>query len=191
MAEPKKPSKKDILEAIDKLEKNPNARTKILGEIGATGIGAAGAGALAAIFGASVAPIPLVTALTGVGMVVAAPVTLVTGAAIAGGAAAYGLTKLATSGAYIKGKQEEIKQKLKDRLKEFEVEEHKSSLTEENKNSFVIFLKEPLQLDLITAEQTQELIQFIEKGEMSLEEAYNLLEEILKGAEDLLAGKGT
>ncbi|MBD1876674.1 hypothetical protein H6F75_24610 [Nodosilinea sp. FACHB-131] len=180
MTELKKPNKKDILEAIDKLEKNPSARTKILGEMGVAGMGAAGVGALAAFFGASVAPIPIVTALTGFGMVVAAPVTLVAGAAIAGGAAAYGLTKLATSGAYDKGKQEEIKQKLKDRLKEFEVEEQKTKLTEENKNAFIIFLKEPLQLDLITAEQAQELIELIENGQMTLEEAYGLLNSIIE-----------
>ncbi|PSN15838.1 hypothetical protein C7293_05515 [filamentous cyanobacterium CCT1] len=180
MTKLKKPSKKDILEAIDKLEKNPNARTKILGEMGVAGMGAAGVGALAAFFGASVAPIPVVTALTGFGMVVAAPVTLVAGAAIAGGAAAYGLTKLATSGAYDEGKQEEIKQKLKDILQEFEIEEHKENLTEENKNSFIIFLKEPLQIDLITAEQAQDLIELVEKGEMSLEEAYSLLGDIIE-----------
>lgn len=179
MTKSKKPNKKDILEAIDKLEKNPNSRTKILGELGVAGMGAAGVGALAAVFGAGVAPIPIITALTGVGMVVAAPVTLVAGAAIVGGAAAYGLTKLAASGAYDKGKQEEIKQKLKDKLKEIEVEEQKSNLTEENKNSFIIFLKEPLQLDLITAEQAQTLIELVEKGQMSLEEVYKLLGDII------------
>lgn len=187
MSKSKKPSKKDILDAISRLEKNPNSRTKILGEIGVAGMGAAGASALAAVFGAGVAPIPIITALTGVGMVVAAPVALVAGAAVAGGAAAYGLTKLATSGAYYQGKREEIKQKLQDRLKEIETEEQKSKLTEENKNSFIIFLKGPLELDLITAEQAQDLIRLVEKGEMSLEEAYKLLEEIIGEARDLSA----
>lgn len=180
MTQSKKPSKKDIIEAIDKLAKNPDARTKILGEMGVAGMGAAGAGALAAVFGASIAPIPIVTALTGFGMVVAAPVTLVAGAAIAGSAAAYGLTKLATSGAYDKGKKEEIKQKLEDKLKELEAEEQKSSLTEDNKNSFIIFLKEPLQFDLITAEQAQELIALVENGQMTLEESYSLLDGVIK-----------
>ena len=180
MAKSKKPSKEDILEAIEKLERNPNARTKILGEMGVAGIGVVGLGALATVFGTSTAPIPIVTALTGVGMTVAAPVTLVAGAAIAGGAAAYGLTKLATSGAYDKGKQEEIKQKLKDQFKEIEVEEQKAGLTDENKNSFIIFLKEPLKLDLITAEQAQELIGLVENGQMNLEEAYGLLDGIFQ-----------
>jgi len=189
MATSKKPSKKELLDAIDKLEKNPDARTKILGELGVAGIGAAGVGALAAFFGAGTASIPLITALTGVGMVVAAPVTLIAGATIAGGAAAYGLTKLATSGAYDKGKQEEIKQKLKDKLKEFEIEEQKLSLTEENKSSFMIFLKEPLQLDLITAATAQELIELVEKGQMSLAEAYQLLGDIISDARGLPPAK--
>lgn len=190
MSKTKKPSKKDILEAIKRLEKNPNSRTKILGEIGVAGMGAAGAGALAAMLGAGVAPIPIITALTGFGMVVAAPVTLVAGAAVVGGAAAYGLTKLATSGAYDEGKREEIKQKLQDRLKEIETKEQKAKLTEENKNSFIIFLKEPLELDLITAEQAQDLIELIENGKMSLEEAYSYLEAIISDLRGLPPAKG-
>lgn len=179
MAKKKKPSKKEILDAIKRIEENPNNRGKILGEIGVAGIGAAGAGVAAAFFGTSVASIPVVTALTGVGMVVAAPVALVAGAAVAGGAAAYGLAKLVGSGAYDEGKREEIKQKLKDRLREIQNEEQKAKSTEENKIAFIIFLKEPLKQDLITAEQAQALIELVENGQISLEEAYKLIGDII------------
>ena len=113
MVQQKKISKKQLLEAIKKLEENPNARHKILGEVGIAGMGAAGAGAAAAFFGAGVAPIPVVTALTGFGVVVAAPVALIAGAAVVGGVAAYGAVKLATSGAYDEGKRQEIKAESK------------------------------------------------------------------------------
>jgi uncharacterized membrane protein YjjP (DUF1212 family) len=179
MTKRKKPNKKELLDAIDQLEKNPNDRRKILGELGVAGMGAAGAGAAAAFFGTSVASIPVFTAITGFGVVVAAPVALVAGAAVAGGAAAYGLAKVASGGAYDEGKREEIKRKLKERLREIQNEERKSKLTKDNKNSFIIFLKEPLKQNLITAEQAQELIELVENGQMSLEEVYKLLKEII------------
>ena len=142
-------------------------------------------------FGAGVAPIPVVTALTGFGVVVAAPVALIAGAAVVGGVAAYGAVKLATSGAYDEGKRQEIKQNLKHRLQELEREENKAKLTVENSNAFIIFLKEPLQLNLITAEQAQEIIELVEKGQMPLKEAYNLLNDIINEARGLSPATGS
>ena len=48
-------------------------------------LGAGGAGAAALVLGETIASIPIITALTGFGMVVAAPVALVAGAAVVGG----------------------------------------------------------------------------------------------------------
>ena len=79
----------------------------------------------------------------------------------------------------------EIKQNLKHRLQELEREENKAKLTVENSNAFIIFLKEPLQLNLITAEQAQEIIELVEKGQMPLKEANNLLNDIINEARGL------
>ncbi|MEQ9368469.1 MAG: hypothetical protein RIG63_05475 [Coleofasciculus chthonoplastes F3-SA18-01] len=43
MSDKKTPTKKQILKAIEELEKNPHDKVKILGEAGITVLGAAGA----------------------------------------------------------------------------------------------------------------------------------------------------
>ena len=63
------------------------------------GISAAGAGAVSAVVGASSTAIPIYTALTGAVLTAAAPVTLVAGAAVAGGLATYGVANLIKNGA--------------------------------------------------------------------------------------------
>jgi uncharacterized membrane protein YjjP (DUF1212 family) len=175
----KRISKKELLRAIKQIEKNPNDRVKILGEIGIAGIGVVAGGASAAILGAGTASIPVITALTGLGLAVAAPVTLVAGAAVAGGLATYGVAKLVSGGAAQEAKRCEIKKRLEEQLREIEAEEQKAKLTTSNKNAFIIFLRTPLEQNLITAEQAQQLIEFVEGGQMSLEEAYQLLDNLL------------
>jgi len=187
----KKMSKNDLLKAIEQLEKNPHDRGKILGEIGVAGVGAIGAGAGAAIAGASIAPIPLVTALTGIGMTVAAPVTLVAGAAVVGGAAAYGVAKFVSNSAMYETRRQELKDRLRERLNSLQKEETKSTLTAKNKNAFILFLKTPLKQGLITAEQAQQLIELVELGQIALEEAYNLLNEIISDGRGLPSASST
>lgn len=175
----KKLSRKDLLQAIHKLEENPDDRVRILSEAGIAGAGAVGAGAVAAIVGASVAPVPVITALTGATVAVAASPFLIAGAAVAGGIAAYGAVKLATGGAAQEAKRDEIKKRLIEELHNLEIKSRTASLTATNKNKFVIFLKVPLEQNLITAEQAQQLIEFVEAGKISLEDAYRLLKNIL------------
>jgi len=175
----KKISKKELLRAIKQLEKNPNDRVKILGEVGVAGVGAVGAGAVAAVAGAGIAPIPVITALTGFGVAVAAPVALVAGAAVVGGAATYGVVKLVSDGAAQEAKRREMRKRLEEQLREIETQERKAKLTSANKNAFIIFLKTPLEQNLVTAEQAQQLIEQIETGQLPLQEAYQLLKDIL------------
>jgi hypothetical protein len=179
MMSQKKVSKKELLKAIKQLEKNPHDRAKILGEVGVAGIGAAGAGAVAAVVGASSTAIPIYTALTGAALTVAAPVTLVAGAAVAGGLATYGIVKLVSGGAAQEAKRREIKKRLEKQLQDLEVQERQAELTISNKNDFIIFLKTPLEQNLVTAEQAQQLIEVVETGQLSLQEAYQLLKDIL------------
>jgi len=175
----KKISKKELLKAIKQLEKNPNDRVKILGEVGVAGVGAVGAGAVAAFVGASSTAIPIYTALTGAALTVAAPITLVAGAAVAGGLATYGVVKLVSGGAAQEAKRREIKKQLEKQLHDLEAQERKAELTISNKNDFIIFLKTPLEQNLVTAEQAQQLIDLVETGQVPLQEAYQLLKDIL------------
>ncbi|MBD2578178.1 hypothetical protein [Oscillatoria sp. FACHB-1406] len=179
MSDPKKPSKEQLLKAIEKLEKNPGDRVGILADVGIAAFGAAGAGALAAVFGAGATSIPIVTALTGASLVVAAPVTLVAGAAVAGGAAIFGITRLIKGSGYSEGKRAEILSNLKDRLKEVEAKERQSSLSGDDKTGFYVFLKEPLQLELISPEDARQLMSAVESGQIPIKEAYQLLKNII------------
>lgn len=185
----KKASKKELLKAIERLEKNPHDRVRILGEIGVAGIGAAGAGAVAAVVGASSTAIPIYTALTGAALTVAAPVTLVAGAAVAGGLATYGVAKLIKNGATQEAKRQEMKKRLEQRLRNLEAKERQLVLTPEDKDAFIIFLKTPLEHNLVTAEIAQQLIESVESGQMPLEEAYKLLYDIISDAKGLPPNK--
>lgn len=175
----RKMTKEELLEAISRLEKNPHDRARILGEIGIAGVGAVSGGAVAAALGTSAASIPIITALTGATVVVAAPVALVAGASVAGALATYGLVKLALNGAFHEGKRSEIKKRLLELLKEVEAKEKQDGLTAEDRNTFIIFLKEPLKAELITAEQTQIMMTMVENGQMPLHEAYEHLNTLM------------
>ncbi|NES07112.1 MAG: hypothetical protein F6K22_32515, partial [Okeania sp. SIO2F4] len=170
MSTTKKPNKEQILKAIEQLEKNPNDKLAILGDVGITGLGAVGVGAVATVAGATTAPIPVLTALTGVGMAVGAPLALVAGAAVAGGAAAYGISRLVKGGGYNQGKQQEILKRLQEQKIEIEAKERGYNVGDSDKTNFILLLKEPIRLDLISSEDAQELINAVETGQLPLKE---------------------
>jgi len=173
------PSKEEILKAIERLEKNQDDKVGILTELGITAVGAVGAGATAAALGTTTAAIPIVTALTGIGMVVAAPVTLVAGAAIAGGAAFYGAAQLLKDSGSQDGKRKEILNQYRERLKDIEAKERSAKLNEDDKTQFYLFLKEPLKHGLLSVEDAHQLMQAVENGSLSLSDAYRLIGDLL------------
>ncbi|HEY9625517.1 MAG TPA: hypothetical protein V6C78_34675 [Crinalium sp.] len=174
----KKMTKEQLLKAIGRLEKNPNDRVGILAEVGITAAGAVGAGAAAALFGATTAAIPIITVLTGATIPVAAPLALVAGAAVAGAAAMYGVVKLVKDGGIHEGKQKQLLDEYKERLKEIEIKERSSKLDENDKTKFHLFLREPLQHDLISPDDAYQLMQAVENGHLSLSEAYKLVGQL-------------
>jgi hypothetical protein len=140
-----------------------------------------GAGAVAAVAGASVAPIGFgITALTGIGLAVAAPVGLVAGAALAGGVAAYGVTQAVRLKARQHGKREQMIQQLKELLRDASYQEIKSQTTDADKTRFILFLEEPVKLNLMSSEDASDLIQLVENGQITLFEAYRLVKDILE-----------
>jgi hypothetical protein len=174
-------TKEQLIKIIENLEKNPNDRVGILADIGVTALGAAGAGAAAAVLGTTTASIPIITAVTGIGMVVAAPVALVAGAAVAGGAAVYGMSRLIKDGGFNEGKRKQLLNDYKDRLKEVEAKERGSKIDEHDKTKFYSFLKEPLKYNLISPDDAHQLMQAVENGQIPLSEAYKLVKDILSG----------
>lgn len=180
-------TREEILNLISKLKEDPSAKLQVLADLGVATAGMAGAGAIAAIAGTTVAPIGFgITALTGFGMVVAAPVGLVAGAAIAGGAAAYGVTQVVKFKARQQGKCEQMIQQLKELLRDLDYNNVKSQNTDADRTRFIVFLEEPVNLNLMSPEDASDLIELVENGQISLFEAYRLVKDIL---EEFIASK--
>ena len=172
-------TKEQLIKIIEQLEKNPNDRVRILGDVGATAFGIAGGGAVAALLGTTTASIPIITAVTGIGLVAAAPITLVAGAAVAGGAALYGLSRLIKDGGFHEGKRKQFLNEYKEKIREVEAKERQSNFDENDKIKFYSFLKEPLKYNLISSDDAQQLMQAVEEGHILLSEAYKLVGQVL------------
>ncbi|MBH8572939.1 hypothetical protein I8752_07890 [Nostocaceae cyanobacterium CENA369] len=178
MSNNQNPNKEQLLRTIERLERNPDDKVGILADVGITALGVAGAGAAAAFFGTTTASIPIITALTGIGMVVAAPVGLVAGAAVAGGAAVYGISRLIKDGGFNEGKRNQLLHEYREKLREVEAKDKRSEVKEHDITDFYVFLKEPLKLNLLSAEDAYQLIQAVENGQIPLSEAYKLVGQL-------------
>ena len=169
----KKRNKKELLEAINKI-KDGNDNT-FLADIGAAGVGMLGAGSAAAIFGGGTA-----TALFGlVAIPVAAPLAVVAGATVLGGAAMVGVKRTLFDGTYSPGKKAEMLRNLESELNEVIAKEKADSVSKEDKHKFHIFLGEPIRLDLISPEDAQNLMELVETGRMDVSQAYEIVRDIL------------
>lgn len=187
MSSEKTVTKEQLLKTIEALEKNPHDKLGILGDVGivavGTGLGALGAGAVATAAGATA--IPVLTAVgswAGLTLVAATPIGWVLGTAAAGGAAAYGISRLVKGSGYQEGKTQAMLIQLKERKKEVEAKERASSIQDIDRTQFHIALKEPLKLNLISAEDAQELIEVVEGGFMPLSEAYQHVQDLIAEA---------
>ena len=171
----KTPTKEQLLKTIEQLEKNPHDKLGILADVGIGAVGAVGAGAAAFAFGGTTVPI-----LFGLMAIpVAAPLGVVAGAAVLGGAALVGAKRVFMDGTYLEGKKAEMLKQLKEQLLEVEAKERKSSLGELDKTKFIVFLKEPLKNNLISAEDAHRLMMAVENGQMPIKEAYNLVRDVI------------
>jgi hypothetical protein len=183
MSDKQKVTKEKLIETIEKLESNPNDTVGILADVGITALGAAGAAAAAVALGTTTVSIPIITSLTGIGLFVAAPLALIAGAAVAGGAAVYGVSRLIKDGGFHEGKRMHLLNEYQEKLRELEVEERRSKFDESNnKTRFYSFLKEPLTYDLISPDDAHKLMQEVENGRTSLSEARKLIGDILQAA---------
>lgn len=167
-------SKKQIINTIEKLEKNPNDKVTILTDIGIGAFGAVGAGAAVTALGSTSVLFGLIT--------VAPPVGLVVGGAALGAAALVGAKRILFDGTFTEGKQAEMLKKLKEDLREVEAKERVSKLGDSDKTKFIVSLKEPVTLNLISPKDAQDLIQAVENGQISLKDAIKMVEDIIKSA---------
>ncbi|MEG4009715.1 hypothetical protein QUA41_27895 [Microcoleus sp. Pol11C1] len=168
-------TKEQILKAIEQLEKNPHDKLGILADIGIGVVGAGAAGAAVAAFGGTSILFGLVA--------VAPPVGLVVGGAALGAAALVGAKRIFFDGTFNEGKKAEMLQQLKEQLREVETKERASKLGESDKTKFIVSLKEPVRLNLISPKEAQDLMRAIESGQIPIKEAINMVKAIIEAAQ--------
>ena len=186
MSNSEKISKKQLLKVIDDLRNNPNDRVRVLGDVGITtagiGLGAAAAGTLATLAGATTIPIMTSAAsLLGITAVAATPVGWVVGAAAAGGALTYGISRLIRDGGMSEGRKKELLQIYTERLQVIQSKEVADQISPNDRNQFVFSLRELVDKDAITPKKAFALIECVERGQIPVSEAYALVNEILRG----------
>ncbi|MEP6519198.1 hypothetical protein [Microcoleus vaginatus] len=170
MSANKTPTKEQILKAIEQLEKNPHDKLGILAEIGIGVVGAVGAGAAVAAFGGASFLFGLIT--------VAPPVGLVVGGAALGAAGLVGVKRMLSDGTFDQGKQAEMVENLKKQVTDIEAKERASKLEDSDKNKFIVSLKEPVRLNLISPKDAQDLIRAVESGQIAIKEAIKMVEDV-------------
>ena len=174
MSANKTPTKEQILKSIEQLEKNPHDKLGILADIGIGVVGAAGAGAAAAAFGGASFFFGLVA--------VAPPVGLVVGGAALGAAALVGVKRMLFDGTFDQGKQAEMLKRLKEQLRDVEAKERGYKLEDSDKTKFIVSLKEPVRLNLISPKDAQDLIRAVESGQMAIKEAIKMVKDVIEAA---------
>ena len=168
-------TKEQILKAIEQLEKNPHDKLGILADVGVGVVGAGAAGAAVAAFGGTSILFGLIA--------VAPPVGLVVGGAALGAAALVGAKRIFFDGTFNEGKKAEMLQQLKEQLREVETKERASKLGESDKTKFIVSLKEPVRLNLITPKEAQDLMRAVESGQIPIKEAINMVKAIVEAAQ--------
>lgn len=181
----KEVTKKQLLKTIDDLEASPSDRVRILGDVGITsvgmGLGAAAAGTVAAIAGATTIPVVTTAASwLGVTAVAATPVGWVVGAALAGGTLAYGVSRLIRSGSLSEGRKRELIQVYRERLQEMQRREQSQNIATLDRNRFIASLREVIEKDAISPKKAFQLIDAVERGAMPLSQAYSLVVGLLE-----------
>jgi len=167
-------TKEQILKAIEQLEKNPDDKLGILADIGIGAVGAVGAGAAVAAFGGTSILFGLIA--------VAPPVGFVVGGAALGAAALVGAKRIFFDGTFNEGKQAEILKQLQELLREVQAKERASKVGDSDKTKFIVCLKEPVRLNLISPKDAQDLMRAVETGKLPIKEAIKRVQDIVESA---------
>ena len=184
MSQTKKVSAEEYINALERMKKNPRDRIGVLGELGATGLGGvagagiAGATASAAgittLFGSST----LASVLGGV-FVTTTPVGWVVGSIALGATTGYGISKLVSSG----GKSDAIKEmnirELKNRITTLKNQSQYPSKPNKKMGKIIEGIQLLIKNNKISQEESTNLLAGIEKGNITINFAFNTIQEIL------------
>lgn len=100
-----------------------------------------------------------------------------------GGAALVGAKRIIFDGTFSEGKQAEMLRQLEEQLREVEAKERSSKLRESDKTKFILSLKEPIKLELISPEDAQQLIAAVENGQMPIKDAIKMVEDVVRSTQ--------
>jgi hypothetical protein len=107
---------------------------------------------------------------------------LVVGGAALGAAALVGVKRIFFDGTFNQGKQAEILKQLQELLREVEAKERASKVRDSDKTKFIVSLKEPVRLNLITPQRAQDLMRAVESGQIPITEAIKMVQAIVEAA---------
>ncbi len=176
-----KPTVEEYVQALEKMKQSPRDRVGILGELGVTGLGVTAgfalSGTVAGVAGVTTlaGSTTLASVLGGV-IVTTTPVGWVVGAAVAGGAIAYAASNLVRSG----GKCDTLKKltmlELEQRIRLLRQEARLSSTHDEKMPKVITGIQYLVANFHITQEKSTELLAAIEKGGISVDDAFDLIQ---------------
>lgn len=158
----------DVKEAIDKLQGSDRvgSASQVLTTAGGAAAGVSAAGAVAAAAGAStlLGSTTLAGTLGGI-FVATTPVGWVVGCAVAGAAAAYGVSRLVRSGGRNDRVREEIVERLSKKLAQIRTRNTQRAALAE----FQKVMTETIQGGFISNEQATRMVDLVEEGKLSIE----------------------
>jgi hypothetical protein len=177
-------TKKQIIGMISELEQNPNDKIRILGQTGITlvgaGLGAAAAGTIAGIAGAtSIWGATTLAGWAGVSVVAATPAGWVVGCAAAAGALVYSVSRIIRGGGLSEGRKLELLQRYRDELRHINARETAGSVTDSDRTRFICSMRELIDKELLAPHMAFRLIEQVENGAIPISRAIGLIEDIL------------
>ncbi len=184
MSVPSKATKAQLLKLIDDLEKKPEDKGRILGDIGitvvGTGLGVAAASSAAAAVGATtiLGSTALGSALGGI-FVAATPVGWVLGSAAAAGAAAYTVSRLIRNGGMSEGKKAELLNRYREEARLVAAKEEAGSITDSDRTKFIVALRDLISKDLIPPDVAFRFVEQVERGGLPISQAFALIGDLL------------
>lgn len=179
-----KATKKQLIKMIDELEKNPHDKVRILGDTGititGTVLGAAAAGTLASAAGAtSIIGLSTAASWFGVSVVAATPVGWIIGCAAAGGAIAYGVSRMIHDGGLSEGRKLELLQKYREDTRNMEAKERSGNIGDADRTRFILSMRELIDKDVISPDKAFKLIEQVEQGRIHLSQAFALIQALI------------
>lgn len=189
MSAPAKLTKAQLVKLIGDLERSPEDKGRILGDVGITvigaGLGAAAAGTVATAVGVtSILGVTSVAGWLGLTVVAATPVGWVLGGAAAAGAAAYTVSRLIRNGAVSEGKRAELLDLYRDEARKFASKEEAGNITDSDRTSFIVALRDLIAKDVIPPDVAFRFIEQVQSGSLPISQAFALIGDLLTEFDD-------